>query len=121
MNPVNTQIRALEIKVASLEVKLGRLQHLVDQVVAENQQFRLRPPSAAELQAEIVRPEWLRLPAAMAYSGFSRGFLYRLLYSNEIRSIVIKTDKTNIKGIRLISRASLDKYIIDHCEEPNEQ
>jgi hypothetical protein len=121
MNPVNPQIRALETRLASMEVKLGRLQHLVDQLAADNQQFRLRPPSATELQAEIVRPDWLRLPAAMAYTGFSRGFLYRLLYDNKIRSIVIKTDKTNIKGIRLISRASLDKYIIDHCEEPNEQ
>ena len=117
MNPVNTQIRALETRVASIEVKLGRLQHLVDQIAAEFPQFRLRPPSAAELQADVVRPEWLRVNAAMAYTGFSRAFLYSLIYANKIGSIVIKTDRRNTRGIRLISRAALDEFILTMGEE----
>jgi hypothetical protein len=111
VKPLNTEIRALETRLASLEVKFGRLQHLVEQLVAEIPQIRLSPPSAAELQADVVRPEWLRLPAAMAYSGFSRSVLYQLVYSNKLGSIVIKTNKRNTRGIRLISRAALDEFI----------
>jgi hypothetical protein len=47
----------------------------------------------------------------MAYTGFSRAFLYSLIYANQLGSIVIKTDKKNTRGIRLISRAALDEFI----------
>ena len=71
----NTQIRARETRVASMEIKLDSLQHLVDQPVAEIPQFRLRPPL------------WCGTPG------------------------VVKTDKRNTRGIRLISRAALDEFI----------
>jgi hypothetical protein len=111
MNPVNTQLRALETRIASLEVKLGRLQNLVHQIAAANDQFRLKPRTARELHADVVRPKWLRVNAAIVYTGFGRAFLYSLIYANQPGSIVIKTDKKNTRGIGLNSRAALDEFI----------
>jgi hypothetical protein len=42
---------------------------------------------------------------------FSRALLYQLIYNNKLSSIVIKTDRRNARGIRLISRAALDEFI----------
>jgi hypothetical protein len=47
----------------------------------------------------------------MTYSGFSRSFLYELVYGKKLSSIVIKSDRRNTRGIRLISRAGLDELI----------
>jgi hypothetical protein len=110
-------IRPLESRLRSLELKLGRLQHMVDQLAAQSDQFRLKPPSGAELHAEMVKPDWLRITAAMAYSGLGRSMIYNLMDNKRISSILIKTDKRNVKGIRLISRASLDALMRGLTEE----
>jgi hypothetical protein len=113
-------IRQLEYKLASFEQKLERLEKMVDQLAAANDQFRLKSPTSTELQAEATRPEWLRLKAAKAYTGFSHSLLYQLMSTNQITSIVIKSDQRNTRGIRLINRHSLDEFIRTHGETKDE-
>lgn len=57
-----------------------------------------------------LKPEWMRLPAAVAYSGIGRSSLYALIGENRIRSAVVKK-RGNIMGIRLVSVSSLDDYL----------
>jgi hypothetical protein len=62
---------------------------------------------------EVFR-RWLRIPAAVSYSGFSRAFLYKLLTAGTIESHCVKEKVGSKKGIRIIDRESLDQYIIGH-------
>jgi hypothetical protein len=57
-----------------------------------------------------TEPEWLKLQAASAYSDLSVSELYRRCISNDIENVhMIHPGKS--KGVRLISRKSLDAYI----------
>jgi hypothetical protein len=58
-----------------------------------------------------LNPRWLRIPAAVKYSGFSRSKLYELLSEGRIRSICVKSQKLAQRGIRLIDRDSIDLFI----------
>jgi hypothetical protein len=72
------------------------------------------------LRSEILReirvgtanlePRWLKVEAAVSYSGISRTALYRILAAGNIRSSSIRCSGAS-RGIRLIDRASLDAYI----------
>jgi hypothetical protein len=66
-----TDFRSLEFKLNSLEQNFNLLQGRLDQIQAGIEKFHLKPPSAQEIQAENVQPKWLRLEAAMSYTGFS--------------------------------------------------
>ena len=57
-----------------------------------------------------LKPEWMRLPTAVVYSGIGRSSLYALIGENHIRSAVVKK-RGNIMGIRLVSVSSLDDYL----------
>ena len=57
-----------------------------------------------------LEPRWLKVCAAVAYSGISRAVLYRLLGQGKIRSSSLRSRGT-LRGIRLIDRVSLDAYI----------
>ncbi len=57
-----------------------------------------------------LKPEWLRIPAAVGYSGIGRSSLYSLIGENKIRSAVVKK-RGNVKGIRVVSVASIDDYL----------
>jgi Helix-turn-helix domain len=55
-------------------------------------------------------PRWLKVPAAVSYSGLSRAKLYILLASGEIRSASVRI-KGKIRGIRVIDRESIDEFL----------
>ena len=68
---------------------------------------------AAPTQAESIDAEFLRVPAAAKYSGLSRSHLYELLKSGAIKSACIRR-RGALRGIRLIHRDSLTKFILKH-------
>lgn len=51
-----------------------------------------------------ITPRWLKIPAAVAYSGISRSVIYELLNEGKIRS-------HRIGAARVIDRESLDAFI----------
>jgi hypothetical protein len=57
-----------------------------------------------------LRPRWMKVPAAVRYSGLSRAKLYILLASGEIRSASVRI-KGKDRGIRIIDRESIDKFL----------
>jgi hypothetical protein len=58
-----------------------------------------------------LNPRWLRIPAAVKYSGLSRSKLYELLSERKIRSICVKSQKWAQRGVRLIDRKSIDLFM----------
>ena len=66
---------------------------------------QLQPALAA------LNPVWLRLPQAERYSGLRKSRLYELIAEGEIRSYCLKSRKDSLRGIRLISRESIDDYL----------
>jgi predicted DNA-binding transcriptional regulator AlpA len=58
-----------------------------------------------------LSPRWLRIPAAVKYSGLSRSTLYELLSAGKIRSISVKSQKWAQRGIRLVDRESIDLFM----------
>ena len=67
---------------------------------------------AHEVLEDPVRlePRWLRIPIAVSYSGISRAKLFILLSEGKIRSASITTSGKR-RGIRIVDRLSLDKYL----------
>jgi hypothetical protein len=61
-------------------------------------------------QSSVPAPEWLRVTAAEAYSGLKKSALYELITSGAIKSFALKHDKNSLRGVRLISRTSIDAY-----------
>ena len=59
-----------------------------------------------------LHPRWLRIPAAVKYSGLSRSRLYELLSEGKIRSICLKSHKTAERGVRLLDRESIDSFML---------
>jgi hypothetical protein len=69
-----------------------------------------------------LEPRWLKVDAAVSYSGISRAVLYRILAEGKIRSSSLRSPGA-LRGIRLIDRASLDAYIesfATKCSGPKE-
>jgi hypothetical protein len=59
-----------------------------------------------------LNPRWLRIPAAVKYSGLSRSRLYELLSERKIRSICLKSHKGAERGVRLLDRESIDTFML---------
>ena len=59
-----------------------------------------------------LNPRWLRIPAAVRYSGLSRSRLYELLSERKIHSICLKSNKGAQRGIRLLDRESIDSFML---------
>jgi hypothetical protein len=59
-------------------------------------------------------PAWLRIPDAIRYSGLGKSVLYEELTANRIRSASIKRSPGAKRGVRLVERESLDRFIEDH-------
>jgi len=57
-----------------------------------------------------LQPCWLKVPAAVSYSGLSRAKLYILLASGEIRSASVRI-KGKVRGVRVIDRESIDEFL----------
>ena len=59
-----------------------------------------------------LNPRWLRIPAAVKYSGLSRSKLYELLSEGRIKSICVKSHKGAERGVRLLDRESVDSFML---------
>jgi hypothetical protein len=59
-----------------------------------------------------LNPRWLRIPAAVKYSGLSRSRLYELISDGKIRSICLKSNKRAERGVRLLDRESIDSFML---------
>jgi hypothetical protein len=59
-----------------------------------------------------LNPRWLRIPAAVKYSGLSRSRLYELISEGKIRSICVKSHKGAERGVRLLDRESIDSFML---------
>jgi len=57
-----------------------------------------------------IEPRWLRVPVAVAYSGFSRAKLFTLLSEGQIKSVSV-TSSGKRRGIRVIDRLSIDAFL----------
>jgi len=61
----------------------------------------------------VELPHWLKIPASVHYSSLSRSKIYELIDEGEIRSVCLR-DKDKVRGVRLISRPSLEAYLSKH-------
>jgi hypothetical protein len=59
-----------------------------------------------------LNPRWLRIPAAVKYSGLSRSRLYELLSEGRIKSVCVKSHRGAERGVRLLDRESVDSFIL---------
>ncbi len=57
-----------------------------------------------------LEPRWLRIPAATAYSGFSRAKLFTFLSEGRITSVSV-TSAGKSRGIRVVDRLSIDAFL----------
>jgi hypothetical protein len=78
------------------------------------------PYSKRERFSPLVKelsPEWLRMPAAEAYSQLKKSRLYELIESEELKSFLLKPNKYARRGVRMISRSSIDAYLDRKAKE----
>ena len=61
-------------------------------------------------------PRWLRMAAAVKYSGLSKSYLYPAIVDGKIRSACLRAHQEATRGIRLVDRLSLDEFIIARNE-----
>ena len=64
-----------------------------------------------------LNPRWLRIPSAVKYSGLSRSRLYELLAQGRIRSICLRSNRDAVRGVRLVDRESIDRFM-ESLQEP---
>jgi hypothetical protein len=57
-----------------------------------------------------LQPRWLKVPAAVSYSGINRARLYILLAEGQIKSASVRS-KGRLRGIRLVDRESIDEFL----------
>jgi hypothetical protein len=64
----------------------------------------------ATARCEPLKPEWVRIPDAMKFSGIGRSRLYQLIGAGRVRSVCLR-ERQKVRGIRLVSVKSLHDYI----------
>jgi hypothetical protein len=57
-----------------------------------------------------LKPRWLRVPAAVSYSGISRAKFYILMSEGQIKSAAI-CSRGKLRGIRVVDRESIDAFL----------
>jgi hypothetical protein len=65
-----------------------------------------------------IQQRWLRIRAAIAYSGLPRSSLYRLLSQRVIRSISLASPNKT-RGVRLVDRFELDALLSKLADDQN--
>jgi hypothetical protein len=72
------------------------------------------------MMKDDTRERWVRLPSKgrEPHSGLTRGFIYELIRTNQIRTSVIKKEG-RLTGVRLIWLPSLMEFIERHAEGPD--
>jgi hypothetical protein len=74
--------------------------------------------TVAEISEEVrttpaVEARWLKIPAAVRYSGLSRSKIYELIDEGKIRSVCLR-DEDKLRGTRLVLKPSFDSYFAKH-------
>jgi hypothetical protein len=64
-----------------------------------------------------LNPRWLRIPSAVKYSRLSRSRLYELITKGKINSICLKSHRDAARGVRLLDRESIDRFM-ENLQEP---
>lgn len=59
-----------------------------------------------------LNPRWLRIPAAVKYSGLSRAHIYSLIAAGRLKSVCLKSRKNAMRGVRLIDREEIDRLML---------
>jgi len=70
----------------------------------------LEPLEQSVGKCEPLRPQWFRIPDAVAVSGIGRSLLYRHISSGRIKSVCLR-DRNSVRGIRLVNADSLFDFI----------
>jgi hypothetical protein len=68
-----------------------------------------------------INPRWLRIAAAVKYSGINRSRLFKLIAEGGIRTACLKEHRGAKRGVRLIDRLSLDLYLETLCQPLEER
>jgi predicted DNA-binding transcriptional regulator AlpA len=70
-----------------------------------------------------LTPDWLRFPAAIAYSQLPQSTIYELINAGELHSFVIKSHPKASRGVRFVSKTSIDRFLARKAAEAgiNEQ
>jgi hypothetical protein len=58
-----------------------------------------------------INPRWLRINAAVKYSGINRSRLFKLIAEGAVRTASLKEHRGAKRGLRLIDRFSLDLFL----------
>jgi hypothetical protein len=58
-----------------------------------------------------INPRWMRVGAAVKYSGINRSRLFKLIAEGSIKSACVKEHRHAKRGLRLIDRFSLDIFL----------
>lgn len=66
----------------------------------------------------MVAPEYVRIADAIRLFGIGRSTLYSLISNGSVTSRVVKTNRHNVSGIRLISTNSLRAFIENEPTSP---
>jgi hypothetical protein len=78
-------------------------------------------PEAPSRFDDRINPRWLRIPAAVKYSGINRSRLFKLLAEGIVRSASLKERRGAKRGLRLIDRFSLDLFLETLAKPVEEQ
>jgi hypothetical protein len=68
-----------------------------------------------------ISPRWLRIDAAVKYSGINRSRLFRLIAEGAIKSACLKEHRAAKRGVRLVDRFSLDLHLETLCRPIEER
>ncbi len=85
----------------------------------------MNSPNHAEILADSppiqthLRPEWLRVDAAVKLFGISRSKIYELIAARRIKSFCLR-ERNKIKGIRLISYDSIRAFLENEAKAQGE-
>ena len=66
--------------------------------------------TSTAVQCGAVKPEWLRIPDAIRFSGLGRSSLYELMKKGKVKSVCLRK-RNCIRGIRLVNAESLNAFI----------
>jgi predicted DNA-binding transcriptional regulator AlpA len=61
--------------------------------------------------------DWLRIPRAVEYSGLPKSTIYQLLSDGELVSFSMQLRKGAKRGVRFVSRKSIDRFLNRKAEE----
>jgi hypothetical protein len=94
---------------------------IIPEVVAEVPSTETSPPIKPPPLEDRVPPRWLRVFQATIYSGINRSRLFRLISEGGLKTAAVKESAHSTRGIRLIDRYSLDRYLEKLCMPAEEK